>query len=111
MDLGILCPLIAFSLRPAGASGSGTLHFVYFISSRADSTKLALTIIETRQGVPFPSIIEALIMEIAIEILREAGIRLPKPLGPAMGIVGGLIIGDLPYKPVLSVRFSLLSWP
>lgn len=57
-------------------------------------TKLALTIIETRQGVPFPSIIEALIMEIAIEILREAGIRLPKPLGPAMGIVGGLIIGD-----------------
>ena len=33
-------------------------------------------------------------MEIAIEILREAGIRLPKPLGPAMGIVGGLIIGD-----------------
>ncbi|ACX68332.1 MULTISPECIES: spore germination protein [Bacillales] len=57
-------------------------------------TKLALTIIGTRQGVPFPSIIEALIMEIAIEILREAGIRLPKPIGPAMGIVGGLIIGD-----------------
>lgn len=57
-------------------------------------TKLALTIIETRQGVPFPSIIEALIMEVAIEILREAGIRLPKPIGPAMGIVGGLIIGD-----------------
>lgn len=57
-------------------------------------TKLALSIIETRQGVPFPSIIEALIMEISIEILREAGIRLPKPIGPAMGIVGGLIIGD-----------------
>lgn len=33
-------------------------------------------------------------MEISIEILREAGIRLPKPIGPAMGIVGGLIIGD-----------------
>ncbi|MFE0397331.1 spore germination protein [Paenibacillus lactis] len=57
-------------------------------------TKLALSITETRQGVPFPSIIEALIMEISIEILREAGIRLPKPIGPAMGIVGGLIIGD-----------------
>ncbi|MFD3260555.1 spore germination protein [Paenibacillus lentus] len=57
-------------------------------------TKLALSIIETRQGVPFPSIIEALIMEMSIEILREAGIRLPKPIGPAMGIVGGLIIGD-----------------
>ncbi|WP_410768835.1 spore germination protein [Fontibacillus sp. BL9] len=57
-------------------------------------TKLALSIIETRQGVPFPSFIEALIMEVSIEILREAGIRLPKPIGPAMGIVGGLIIGD-----------------
>ncbi|AIQ45168.1 spore gernimation protein GerA [Paenibacillus sp. FSL R7-0273] len=57
-------------------------------------TELALSIIETRQGVPFPSIIEVLILEISIEILREAGIRLPKPVGPAMGIVGGLIIGD-----------------
>ncbi|MNI73120.1 Spore germination protein A1 [compost metagenome] len=35
-----------------------------------------------------------LVLEISIEILREAGIRLPKPIGPAMGIVGGLIIGD-----------------
>ncbi len=57
-------------------------------------TELAISIIETRQGVPFPSIIEVLILEISIEILREAGIRLPKPVGPAMGIVGGLIIGD-----------------
>ncbi|MDI4645902.1 spore germination protein [Cohnella hashimotonis] len=57
-------------------------------------TELALSIIETRQGVPFPSLIEVLILEISLEILREAGIRLPKPIGPAMGIVGGLIIGD-----------------
>ncbi|WP_442950221.1 spore germination protein [Paenibacillus sp. FSL P4-0081] len=57
-------------------------------------TELAISIIKTRQGVPFPSLIEVLILEVAIEILREAGIRLPKPIGPAMGIVGGLIIGD-----------------
>ncbi|GLX66693.1 spore germination protein [Paenibacillus glycanilyticus] len=57
-------------------------------------TELALTIIETRQGVPFPALIEVLILEISIEILREAGIRLPKPIGPAMGIVGGLVIGE-----------------
>jgi spore germination protein len=57
-------------------------------------TELAVTIIETRQGVPFPSLIEVMILEISIEILREAGIRLPKPIGPAMGIVGGLIIGE-----------------
>ncbi|MBY0598744.1 spore germination protein [Bacillus bingmayongensis] len=57
-------------------------------------TKLVISIIGTREGVPFPALIEALIMEVAIEILREAGLRLPKPIGPAMGIVGGLIIGQ-----------------
>ncbi|MGR6012934.1 spore germination protein [Bacillus paranthracis] len=57
-------------------------------------TKLAISIIGSREGVPFPALIEALIMEIAIEVLREAGLRLPKPIGPAMGIVGGLIIGQ-----------------
>ncbi|SEL23028.1 spore germination protein [Paenibacillus sp. cl141a] len=71
-------------------------------------TKLALTIIGTRQGVPFPSIIEALIMEIAIEILREAGIRLPKPIGPAMGIVGGLIIGDAAVKAGIVSPFLVI---
>lgn len=57
-------------------------------------TKLALSIMGTREGVPFPALIEALIMEVAIEILREGGLRLPKPIGPAMGIVGGLVIGE-----------------
>lgn len=57
-------------------------------------TKLAISIVGAREGVPFSSLVEALIMEIAIEILREAGLRLPKPIGPAMGIVGGLIIGE-----------------
>lgn len=57
-------------------------------------TELAITIIEARQRVPFPSLIEVLIMEVSIEILREAGVRLPRPIGSAMGIVGGLIIGE-----------------
>lgn len=57
-------------------------------------TKLVVSIIGTRQGVPFSTLIEAMIMEVAIEMLREAGLRLPKPIGPAMGIVGGLIIGQ-----------------
>ncbi|RKD31385.1 spore germination protein [Thermohalobacter berrensis] len=57
-------------------------------------TKLAITIAATREGVPFPSLIEALIMEATLEILREAGLRLPKPIGQAVGIVGGLVIGE-----------------
>lgn len=57
-------------------------------------TKLIISIIGTREGVPFPSIIEALIMEVSIEILREAGLRLPKPVGQTIGIVGALIVGE-----------------
>ncbi|MGG3456507.1 spore germination protein [Paenibacillus rhizolycopersici] len=57
-------------------------------------TELAITIIETRQRVPFPSLVEILILEVSIEVLREAGVRLPRPIGSAMGIVGGLIIGE-----------------
>ncbi|WP_209122702.1 spore germination protein [Alkalihalobacillus sp. BA299] len=74
----------------------GPAMYISFISFHQGliPTNLAISIAGTREGVPFPSIIEALIMEIAIEILREAGLRLPKPIGPAMGIVGGLIIGE-----------------
>ncbi|MEI7024847.1 spore germination protein [Paenibacillus sp. y28] len=57
-------------------------------------TKLAISVASGREGVPFPSIVEALIMEITLEILREAGLRLPKPIGQAVGIVGGLVIGE-----------------
>ncbi|RZT23582.1 spore germination protein [Fictibacillus sp. BK138] len=57
-------------------------------------TKLAISIAASREGVPFPPLIEALIMEISIEILREAGLRLPKPVGQSLGIVGGLIVGE-----------------
>ncbi|WP_026582441.1 spore germination protein [Bacillus sp. J33] len=74
----------------------GPALYIAFVSFHQGliPTKLAMSIMGTRDGVPFPSIIEALIMEVAIEILREAGLRLPKPIGPAIGIVGALIIGE-----------------
>ncbi|WP_425806194.1 spore germination protein [Desulfitobacterium sp. Sab5] len=57
-------------------------------------TTLALAIAASREGVPFPSIGEALMMEATFEILREAGLRLPKQAGQAVSIVGGLVIGQ-----------------
>nr|WP_232345263.1 spore germination protein [Paenactinomyces guangxiensis] len=57
-------------------------------------TKLAISIAGTREGVPFPAFIEALLMEVAIEVLREAGLRLPRPVGQTVGLVGGLVIGE-----------------
>ena len=55
---------------------------------------LLLTLAATREGIPFPSIVEILIMEISFEALREAGVRLPKTIGAAVTIVGALIIGQ-----------------
>lgn len=57
-------------------------------------TPLALRIAGARSDVPFPAIVEALLMETAFELLREAGIRLPKVAGQAVSIVGALIIGE-----------------
>lgn len=57
-------------------------------------SKLALSIAATREGVPFPAFIEAIIMELTFELLREAGIRLPRAIGATIGIVGGLVIGQ-----------------
>ena len=57
-------------------------------------TKLAYFIAGSREGVPFPAFIEAIIMEISMAFLLESIVRLPKPIGATIGIVGGLIIGQ-----------------
>ncbi|KKM10933.1 hypothetical protein SY88_11020 [Clostridiales bacterium PH28_bin88] len=57
-------------------------------------SKLALAIAANREGLPFPAVVEALLMEISFEMFREAGARLPGPIGQTVGIVGGLIVGE-----------------
>lgn len=57
-------------------------------------TALALKIASGRNGVPFPAIVEAFLMEIILEIMKEAGLRLPKPMGQTVSIVGTLVIGQ-----------------
>ncbi|RJX25625.1 MAG: spore germination protein [Dethiobacter sp.] len=55
---------------------------------------LLLRIQAAREGVPFPVVAEVLLMEATFEILREAGVRLPRAVGAAITIVGALILGD-----------------
>lgn len=57
-------------------------------------TPLLISIASAREGVPFPAVIEALLMEFIFEGLREAGIRLPQQVGPAVSIAGALVIGQ-----------------
>ena len=53
-----------------------------------------LTIGESRAKIPFPPILEALLMELVLEMLREAAVRLPGPVGQTIGVVGGIVIGQ-----------------
>lgn len=55
---------------------------------------LLLSIASAQEGTPFPSVIEAILMQIIYEILKEAGVRLPRPIGQAISIVGALVIGE-----------------
>lgn len=55
---------------------------------------LILSFAQARAGVPFSSVAELFLLELAFELIREAGVRVPGSLGNAIGIVGGLIIGD-----------------
>jgi len=68
-------------------------------------TALAMTIARAREGIPFPALIEILLMETSFEALREAGLRLPKAIGQAVSIVGALVIGEA------AVRAGIVSAP
>ncbi|MDM5187164.1 spore germination protein [Bacillus sp. DX4.1] len=57
-------------------------------------SNLAYSIAGAREGVPFPAYIETIIMTLTMELIREAGLRLPKQIGQTVGIVGGLVIGE-----------------
>ena len=57
-------------------------------------TELLFTIAAARNTVPFPTILEILIMEVSFELLREAGLRVPTPFGSTIGIIGALILGE-----------------
>ncbi|MDF2717225.1 MAG: hypothetical protein K0R28_4150 [Paenibacillus sp.] len=68
-------------------------------------TALLLSMAAAREAVPFPALVEVLLMEVTFEALREAGIRLPKQVGAAVSIVGALVIGQA------AVQAGLVSAP
>ena len=57
-------------------------------------TELLYSIVATRVSVPFPIVLEILMMELSFELIREAGLRVPSPLGSTVGIVGALVLGE-----------------
>ncbi|UOQ94634.1 spore germination protein [Halobacillus shinanisalinarum] len=57
-------------------------------------TRLLISLAAQNEGVPFPLFVEVMLMEITFEILREAGVRMPRAVGQAVSIVGGLVLGQ-----------------
>lgn len=70
---------------------------------------LLLTLSESRSKVPFPPIYEALLMEVTIELLREAGARLPTKIGQTIGIVGGIVIGQAAVQAGLTSNILIIA--
>ncbi|SFM39337.1 GerA spore germination protein [Gracilibacillus orientalis] len=66
------------------------------------------TLISSRKDIPFPPILEALILELTIELLREAGARLPTKIGQTIGIVGGIVIGTAAVEAGLTSNVLLI---
>jgi spore germination protein KA len=57
-------------------------------------TDLLIAIAKAKENVPFPTIVEVLLMEVSFELIREAGIRIPGIIGNTLGIIGALILGQ-----------------
>jgi spore germination protein KA len=71
-------------------------------------TEFAVAVAGRRAGVPYPAVIEVLIIEVAMEILREATVRLPKQVGGALSIVGVLVIGQAAVEAGLSSPITVV---
>jgi len=65
-------------------------------------------IIESRTNVPFPPIIEVLLLEVTVEMLREAGARLPTKVGQTLGIVGGVVLGTAAVQAALTSSILII---
>lgn len=77
-------------------------------------TSLLFSILAARENVPFPIIFEILVMEISFELIREAGLRVPSPVGPTIGIVGALVLGQAAVSagivsPILIIIVALTA--
>nr|WP_225446187.1 spore germination protein [Paenibacillus rhizovicinus] len=99
-DRNLSLPLMYFLrvLRVLGAFVTIILPGLYValvsVNPEVLRIEMALSIAQTRIGVPYPAIIEIILMLFVLELILEASIRLPKNIGPTITMVGGIILGQ-----------------
>ena len=71
-------------------------------------TELLFSLWASRENVPFPIIFELIVMEISFELIREAGLRVPSPIGPTIGIVGALVLGQAAVSASIVSPFLII---
>jgi spore germination protein KA len=93
-DIGTLLRLLRYLSFFIALLGPSLYIAITTFHQEMIPTPLLISLAAQREGVPFPAFIEALVMELTFEILREAGVRLPRAVGQAVSIVGALVIGQ-----------------
>ncbi len=115
-DIAVFLRLIRYSgflismLLPASYIAVTTFH------QETLPTQLLISLLGQREGIPLPALVEAFLMELTFEVLREAGARLPKAIGPAISIVGALVLGQAAVQAgiispamIIIVAFTAIS--
>ncbi len=94
----LLLQLFLRAIRGASLLLSLTLPGLYVVLNSVNPEllriQLAITVAKSREGVPYPSLIEALMVLLLLEIIIEATIRLPKSIGPTITMIGGILLGQ-----------------
>ncbi|SEN99420.1 spore germination protein [Paenibacillus sp. OV219] len=93
-DIGTLLRLLRYVCLFIALFGPAAYIAITTFHQEMIPTPLLINIVAQREGIPFPAFIEALLMEVTFEILREAGVRMPRTVGQAVSIVGALVIGQ-----------------
>jgi spore germination protein KA len=105
IPIGTFLRILRLTAFAAAIILPGTYVAVITFHNELIPTELLLRLTAAKEGVPFPVVVEVFMMELVFEFLREAGIRLPTAIGPAVTIVGALVLGDA------AIRAGLVSAP
>ncbi|WP_341143357.1 spore germination protein [Paenibacillus sp. FSL H8-0315] len=93
-DITTLIRLLRFICLVISLFGPALFIAILNFHQEMIPTALLINFASQREGVPFPAFIEAMLMEFTFEIIREAGIRMPSPIGQTVSIIGGLVLGQ-----------------
>lgn len=94
LDIGVFIRALRYVAFLISLVGSALYIAAITFHQEMIPTPLLISLVAQREGVPFPALVEALIMEASFEFMREAGVRMPRAVGQAVSIVGALVLGQ-----------------